>query len=251
MVSANTETGPYAPPTNILQLIQRQRQAGLPDIINPQLLVRLGMPEGNLPRIMQAMRFLGFVDEEGRQTDLFHRLRKATTEDYPTFLKQVLMSAYAPIFAIRDPATATDIELADAFRHYEPSGQRPRMVTLFLGLCREAQIVTEGPVVRTRMKAKVKRVPSDTAISKNKEAFAPKPDTQPENKHYSPNSHKISETNSQYQLLQVLINQLPADAIWTEKRRDQWLGAMTASIALLIDVVDTVEQKEPQQKLPL
>jgi len=251
MASANAETGPYAPPTNILQLIHRQREAGLPDVITSQLLIRLGMPEGNLPRIMQAMKFLAFIDEEGRQTDLFQRLRKATTEDYPAFLEQVLKSAYAPIFAIRNPATATDIELSDAFRNYEPSGQRPRMVTLFLGLCREAQITADGPVVRTRARIKTRKVSQDNANNKNKEGIAPKPADEVKNIDTSSHKDKDVELNSHYQLLQVLISQLPANATWTEKRRDQWLGAMTASIDLLIEIKDTVEQKEPQQKLSL
>ena len=52
--------------------------------------------------------------------------------------------------------------MSDAFRQYEPGGQRQRMVTLFLALCEEAQIVEPGMRRSTpppaRRAAKAKRV---------------------------------------------------------------------------------------------
>ena len=252
----DTEQGPYAPPTNVLTLIQKQRSIGLAEVLNNPLLLRLGMPEGNLPRIVQAMKFLGLIDDDGRQTDMFQRIRRASTEDYPGLLAQVLKSAYEPIFSIVDPATATDIQLSDAFRKYEPQGQRTRMVTLFLGLCREAELVTEGPVVRKspprKLQAKQSVTKSVTNGSNQKKTGSG--DEGHEAAKSSGNRGDCSSgisVNHQYQLLLALLNALPAEGQWTQQRRDKWLQAFSANVDLLVEVADTEEHKEPQQQLPL
>ena len=54
----------------------------------------------------------------------------------------ILRQAYADIFSVIQPETATDSDYDRAFRPYIPGGQRGRMITLFLGLCREAGIQT-------------------------------------------------------------------------------------------------------------
>ncbi len=60
-------------------------------------------------------------------------------------LAEILKAAYADIFRIVDPATATSVQLTDAFRGYQPQKQRDRMVTLFVGLCKEAGLVEGAP----------------------------------------------------------------------------------------------------------
>tara|TARA_R110000868_G_scaffold13223_3_gene62078 strand:+ start:2370 stop:2834 length:465 start_codon:yes stop_codon:yes gene_type:complete len=54
-----------------------------------------------------------------------------------------LNHAYADVVAFVDPATDDEIKVRDAFRSYNPVGQQGRMVTLFLGLYREAGVAPE------------------------------------------------------------------------------------------------------------
>jgi len=58
-------------------------------------------------------------------------------------LAEWLNSAYADVLQFVDPGTADEAALRDAFRGYNPPGQRDRMVTLFMGLFRAAGIAPE------------------------------------------------------------------------------------------------------------
>ena len=131
---------PYAPLRNVLEVLQRLRERGLQVPVTLDTLTVLGVPEGNAPRTLQPLKLLGLVAEDGQLEPAAERLHRATTEEYPRLLEEILHKAYAPIFEVTEPATATEVQIADAFRQYDPAAQRPRMVSLFLGLCVEAGI---------------------------------------------------------------------------------------------------------------
>ena len=132
-----TETGrrtmPYAPVNNVLSVIRRLRDYGLQEVLNLGELERIGIPTGNAPRTLAALRFLRLVDEDGRRTPAFDRLGRAKSEEYTETLAEIIRDAYSEVFGIVDPAQNTEIEIADAFRGFEPSRQRNRMITLFMG----------------------------------------------------------------------------------------------------------------------
>jgi len=113
-----------------------------------QMLGALGIPDGNQARTLAALRFVGLIDEEGNSTEQFNRITNAGTEEYPEVLAETVREAYNPIFTMVDPAQDSDVAIYDAFRQYHPEAQRPRMLSLFRGLCEEAGIVER--VVRTR-----------------------------------------------------------------------------------------------------
>jgi len=46
----------------------------------------------------------------------------------------------------------------------------------------------------------------------------------------------------EYILLQGLLQQLPPNKKWTQERRERWIQAFTASIDLLIDIEQEVEE---------
>jgi hypothetical protein len=114
--------------------------------VTKDALTVLGIPEGNAPRTLQALKLLGLVSEDGGLSESAERLRRASTDEYPETLAEVIREAYAPVFAVVDPATDTEVRIGDAFRQFDPGTQRGRMVTLFLGLSAEAGI---APVQRT------------------------------------------------------------------------------------------------------
>ena len=163
MAKDESQTAPYAPLHNVLTVIRRLRDRGLPNPLTLKELERTGVPEGNAPRTLATLRGLGLIGEDGFHTPACERLGKATTTDYPGVLAEIVRAAYAPVFTLVDPSVDSEIAIQDAFRHYKPQAQRSRMVALFIGLCREAGIVAGGPPTR---KAKMRRGVTVTASGK-------------------------------------------------------------------------------------
>ncbi len=50
-------------------------------------------------------------------------------------------------------------------------------------------------------------------------------------------------SNQEFALLQGLLNKLPLEKKkWTQPRREKWLQAVTATVDLLIDIVDSEDE---------
>jgi len=137
-------TAPYAPTSAIKAVIERHRQVGLSNI-SVELLIRMGITESLAPRTLQALKVLDLVDDSGQPTEAFEVLRRTPSAELPDRLAQHLRVEYAPVFEIMDPTQATNEEIGDAFRDFQPHGQRERMVTLFTGLMAEAGMVQRIP----------------------------------------------------------------------------------------------------------
>jgi len=133
---------PYASTGSITTVVDKHRQVRL-TTMSLQRLQQIGVTKALAPRTMQALVFLGFYDENGNVTPEFDALRKAPEHDFKPRLAALLREAYAPILEVLDPATATPLEVENAFRGFEPTGQLPRMVQLFMGLMVYADIMPE------------------------------------------------------------------------------------------------------------
>jgi hypothetical protein len=160
-------TAPYAPAENVLLIIRRAREKGPPEVLTTQELIRLSVAEGNATRVLRALRFLGLVDNDGHRTAHFDRLCRASTAEYPQILSEILRMVYRDIFVIVDPTNTNLTELHDAFRHYAPQAQRRRMVRLFIGLCREAELIPGGPL-ESRLRAKTLPAGKASSLSRNR-----------------------------------------------------------------------------------
>ncbi len=235
-MNTNTEKiAPYAPFGCVIAVIRRFRERGLPETLTMQEITRVGVSEGNAPRTLQALRFLKLVDEDGHRTQTFDRLGRVPTSEYAEVLGEIIKEAYRDVFTIVDPAEATDIEINDAFRYYQPQAQRGRMVTLFRGLCQEVGLVAGGPP-ETRKRTKVITASKSMMTSNSMALRKPKVEA---SQHLDAsgilNSTPIN-AGQEFALLQGLLQQLPESRKWTQDRRDRWLQAFTASIDLLIDI---------------
>jgi hypothetical protein len=113
--------------------------------LTTESLEHIGVPDSMTPRTLQAIKFLGLIDEAGQPTESFERIKRASTDEYHAQLAEVIRAAYLPVFSIVNPGQDGDVAIADAFRRYEPSNQREKMVALFRGLCMEAGIITSKP----------------------------------------------------------------------------------------------------------
>ena len=137
---------PYAAAANVLAVLNRARQINLPDRVNSDWLEIVGIPEVSRGRVMEALRFLGFIGEDGRPTDILRSYAGAPDDEIRDLLAAALRSAYADDFARVDPTTDTQTRVIAAFRRYQPRSQTTRMVMLFLGLARSAGIaVADAP----------------------------------------------------------------------------------------------------------
>src|SRR6266508_4165539 len=102
-MTTSTLSAPYAPPANIIQVIKRYRDRGLPDPVTNSSLETVGIPEGTVSRVTVGLKFLGLIDEEGHRTEAFERIKRATSAEYPSVLAEIIREAYKPIFQVVDP----------------------------------------------------------------------------------------------------------------------------------------------------
>jgi hypothetical protein len=139
-------TAPYAPGETVMQAIMAFRERGLTTPITEDVLIRASIPESLAKRTRRSMEGLDLLDENGNPTAEFEGLRRAPTAEFKQRLEALIRSVYAEVFQFTDPAKDDADKVADAFRAYDPPGQRSRMVALFLKLCAAAGIVPEGGV---------------------------------------------------------------------------------------------------------
>src|SRR5436309_12483371 len=108
---------PYAPVKNVLDAINLYRERGTHPF-NAQLLMRIGVSEGNVGRTLQALRLLDLIGEDGEPLEALEQLRRASIEEYRSSLEQVVRAAYHDVFQVVDPATDPPAAIDDAFRFY-------------------------------------------------------------------------------------------------------------------------------------
>lgn len=221
---------PYAPAKAVTSVIDRLRDRGLPDPLTTGALEQIGIPGSMAPRTLQALRFLGLVDEGGNRLESFEILRRAKTEEFPTALAEIVRAAYLPVFTIVDPGTDSDTSIADAFRGYEPSAQREKMISLFRGLCIRAGIIKSGSKPGGAPKK-----PVGGALAPRPKAAKKTPETPADR---IPEGRPLEDSGVDIRLITAIIQQLPRERRWSTGRRDRWLAAITSAVDLLIEIGD-------------
>lgn len=132
------KTAPYAPATAVVGIIRHYRDRDVPPRVSLDSLRQIGITDALVHRTLSALKFLGLLDEDGSTTDSFRRLRLATQEEYPEALAGVLDTAYADILQHVDAGAGEYRDVSNAFIPYTPGTQRKKMISLFLGLAKEA-----------------------------------------------------------------------------------------------------------------
>lgn len=239
MTEATAQHLPYAPPSAVVGVIRRYRNRGLADPVTTATLQQVGVSAGNAARTLQALKFLGLVDDEGHTTNTFKRLGQANPTEYPPTLAEILRGVYHPIFNHVDPSQDDIEDIEHAFWGFEPKGQRNRMMTLFLGLGFEAGIVPEdkAPKVQSQPRRQRQSERSTNQRTQRRKETPKTPVSPPPEE--TPHREKDAEHN--YPLVQAVVEQLPKNGRWTQKRRDLWMQAITSAVDLAVEIEEVYE----------
>lgn len=159
---------PYGPPAGVLDMIMGFRERGLTTPFSSEVYARAGISESLIPRVKNSMEALDLVDADGNPTPTLIALRQVRSDEFQANLADAIKAAYSEVFQFVDPAKDDATRIADAFRSYEPHGQRARMITLFMGLCEAAGIAKSAD-------AKVSQRTARPAISKTRARAATQP----------------------------------------------------------------------------
>lgn len=215
----------------------RDRGLGLP--ITADVLTRAGVPESIARRTLQSLRELELVDKQGWPTDTFEAMRQARgDEEYKTLLQNWLRDVYADVLRYGDPSTDILDKIQEAFRTYEPAGQRKSMASLLVGLWRYAGLqvaATENDGSRPDSARQAQpRSPRKRTSQKPKGQFGPAVEG------LSPG-------------LVGLLHEIPKPGdSWTSNRRDSFLKAFEAILDFTTRVDDTPPQvaqsEEPEDE---
>lgn len=244
---------PYAPANNIIDIIKHFRDRGLPEVLTQKEFSRLNIPDGNIGRVTQTLRFLGLIDEDGRRTATFSELGKASTEQYTAVLANIVRDAYHVLLTYVDPVVDDEMKIMDQFRHFEPQSVRTRMVALFMALCREAKIIESSNDSNSLFS--VPRKPSTSgsmSVRSHKRKSAGSSvepiDSPPIERQVRSPVAQNDWSDSRYHLLHGLIKELPESGTWTKEEHTRWAGAMTALTNYLVreiePIIDEYEEEE-------
>lgn len=224
------DKAPYAPPATLMLVIEGFRDRGLSTPFTQEVLIRAGVTESLAPRTLASLEQLDLIDGDGNPTDAMEGIRRAPTEDYQDRLAEVIRGAYAEVFQFTDPANDSRGRVEDAFRAYEPAGQRKRMVVTFLGLCQAAGIVSDTVAstreprgsYKTRSKSK-KGGPAETKRTAPKRSDPP-PSPPP-------------AVTGVHPAIAGLIQSIPSNGRgWTEDERETFLETFRAVIDFAIPI---------------
>lgn len=205
-------SAPYAPVSAILELMEKYRHRGLQKPFTPDVLQRAGVSVSLIPRTTQALQVLDLTTEDGMPTDTLEGLRMASESEFKARLEDWIRRAYAEVFQFVDPSKDDETAIRDAFRSYNPIGQQPRMVSLFIGLC-EAAGIREGRKEGAPRISRPRIIPQYTKLQK------------PALKIRSEQASKRVQHSGQLPpAITGLLDSLPVNGEgWTQEQRDRFV----------------------------
>jgi hypothetical protein len=220
MALTKSGNAPYGPPSAVIEVIDRFRNRGLSVPIDLDVLQMTGVSESLAPRTLQALRLLDLITDDGYPTTEFQELREVPSDRYQDRLAAHIKQVYAEVLSFVDPASDPIERVEDAFRAFQPHGQRARMVTLFLGLCTEAGLIDRVDGRSTRPKTPARKTT----------ASVPKPQGRGTPSSLAQTAMDLAVGGLPPAII-GLIGQLPSNGTsWTADRRDTFLKVLRVTL---------------------
>lgn len=228
---------PYAPPAAVIAVMSGYRDRGFATPFNQDVLARAGISDSLTNRTLQSLRLLDLIDESGEPTRWFQDFKTIRGEDeYRAALKEWLYAVYHDVLQYADPTTDSPERVSEAFRGYQPDGQRGRMVTLMLGLFEYAGLIEGRPATPRKAATHKPRTTRTTAKSSSAASRA--------DQSQAPTSPAVlAGASGLPPELVGLLQSIPSDRRWTQQRRDAFVTAFTTVLDYSIQVVP--EQTQP------
>jgi hypothetical protein len=183
------------------------------------------------------LQLLELINEDGTWTQNLEILRRAPETEVQARLAEIIRAVYADVFQFVDPSKDNPTAIRDQFRSYNPHGQQERMVTLFLGLCQKAGIISRDSAPKTIQREK--RVTKKTIT----------PKAQPRGKPSAGNMQGIGATNLAPPIAGLLAALPQGDAGWTQQDRDRFVKAFETMLDYCIPIRGE-ESEEPEEESP-
>lgn len=201
----------------------RDRGLGIP--VTPEVLTRAGVPESISPRTLSSLKLLALVDENGKPTEQWEAMKTARGEDeYKARLQEWLRSTYAEVLQYADPSTDSLDRVTEAFRSYQPAGQRKSMAALLIGLWAYAGL----PIAAND---------SGSAPPRNPRRVTAPPRPQPRTRSTPPVPASTGLPAGLPPGLVGLLQQIPtAGRGWTQETRDNFLKAFSAVLDFTVPI---------------
>jgi hypothetical protein len=245
MAVTTDKAAPYAPASTMLEIIKRHRDRGLPLPVNKETLVRGGVAETIIPRVMQALQTLDLIDEAGQPTPTFEGIRKAPEAEYKSRMAEWLNAAYADALQFVDPATADETQVRDAFRNYNPTGQQARMVSLFIQLYAAAGIGPERPPQQARPRT---RAATRSNASRSVSRSGSGSQSGSRSGAGSRSSSHIPARSDIPEPLTGLLARLPSERGWTQADRDKFLKTFGTVLDFCFPIVSADKLAEAEEE---
>lgn len=181
---------------------------------------------------MQALQTLELVDVDGRPTEALEQLRRAKEADFQGQLATWIQSVYADVLSFVEPG-GDETDIRDAFRSYNPVGQQPRMVALFMGLCRAAGLRSSEQTRESRPRPTARKSSAATVTSPRREKAAIA-------------KGAVRETASGIPpALSGLLNSLPIESgEWTKAERDKFLRTFEAVLDFCFTIGESAKSAD-------
>lgn len=231
---------PYTSSNAATTVLEINRDRGLSGPITADTLVRAGVSESIARRTMQSLVVLGLVGEDGSVSETLRAFNQARGDtEYKELLEAWLRDVYSDVLNYADPEKDDLKRLTDAFRGYEPAGQRSAMAGLLVGLWRHAGLPTAEPEKQSSPR---KRKPSTAKTSKAQ-------DPQGASGGHGEAKSTSASTRAPQSVaadlppgLLGLLQQIPrGGASWSSDQRAGFLAAFHAVLDFTIPVADVDE----------
>src|ERR1700722_15507793 len=121
---ADPTFAPYAPPENVLRVLERVHKNGLRGKVDADFLGQLGIGESMTARTIRALEFLGFTraEDEGASTSLLEQYIVSSDVDAQALLAEAIRKSYEIIFRAVNPGEGDGAHSDAAYKLMEPQG---------------------------------------------------------------------------------------------------------------------------------